>query len=359
MKKFSIYVMAALALCLTACDDDYNKHIADPQAYPQENQQNIEGFTVSFDSGLSQGIVLDEATVEELTINIATVSATPDLSENQSTRLGRLQLATTSDFSDYIEVEAMYDESTLYISGEILDETVKSLYGKAAEERDIYMRVYIYIVEGSSASMIPTPAESGVVKVVPIQEGSYLWVLGDHQGWSMDNPAPRLSSNDEVVYEGFLYLNGGFKLTGENGWDDDDYIWGKGATDGLLESPGGNLEATPGFYRLVVDLENLTYEIIPATTWGIIGNATPGGWDNETPMTYDSQANTWSVTLDMIEGGEYKFRANNDWVISVGGSASSLIYNAGNLTFDQSSGNYTIVMYLENDLNSYCTITAN
>ena len=64
------------------------------------------------------------------------------------------------------------------------------------------------------------------------------------------------------------------------------------------------------------------------TTWGIIGDATPGGWNSDTPMTYDAVNQVWKVTCNMVSTGSYKFRANNAWAIDFGMDPSNnkLVY---------------------------------
>lgn len=74
-------------------------------------------------------------------------------------------------------------------------------------------------------------------------------------------------------------------------------------------------------------------------------------------MSYDLATNSWSVTTNLIPGG-FKFRANNDWDINVGGSESQLVFGGDNLPVTE-AGSYTITLYLSNDETSYCTIVKN
>lgn len=120
-----------------------------------------------------------------------------------------------------------------------------------------------------------------------------------------------------------------------------------------------------GYYQFTANLNTMQYTLSP-TTWGIIGDATPGGWDNSTPMTYNASTGVWTVTANMIAGGSWKFRANNSWALNFGispdgkltyadhpvlGSVSGL----NNITVP-SDGNYTITLDLH-DANKY-TYTA-
>jgi hypothetical protein len=60
-------------------------------------------------------------------------------------------------------------------------------------------------------------------------------------------------------------------------------------------------------------------------TIGIIGNATPGSWDNDTDMRLMDpekiDKSTWTVTLYLIGGNAVKFRASDAWDVNWGSSA--------------------------------------
>ena len=95
-------------------------------------------------------------------------------------------------------------------------------------------------------------------------------------------------------------------------------------------------------------------------TWGLIGAATPGGWDSETPMTYDAEKGCWSCTV-ALTAGEMKFRANGSWDsgIDLGGSLDDLVFKGGNIAVTD-AGNYLVEMYLQRTSSTqmYCTLTA-
>jgi hypothetical protein len=65
--------------------------------------------------------------------------------------------------------------------------------------------------------------------------------------------------------------------------------------------------------------------ILVKTTWGMIGGATPGGWDKDTPLNYNPSTQSWSVTADMKASGSFKFRANNAWQLDFGLSANGTL----------------------------------
>lgn len=170
-----------------------------------------------------------------------------------------------------------------------------------------------------------TSTLTGTPYVVVIQYSS-LFVPGAYQGWAPDK-APGLSSvKDDKVYEGYVYFREAseFKFTPARNWDSDFGADGVGK----LKVKGGNLSVTaPGYYLLKADLNALTWSATK-TTWGIIGAATSKGWDASTPMTYDSAAGTWTVTLDLKQD-EIKFRANDAWDINLGDTKADGLLEAG------------------------------
>lgn len=56
--------------------------------------------------------------------------------------------------------------------------------------------------------------------------------------------------------------------------------------------------------------------------WGIIGSATPTGWNSDTNMDYDLATKTYSITMDMIVGA-YKFRLDDGWGTNYGSSSAT------------------------------------
>jgi hypothetical protein len=205
-----------------------------------------------------------------------------------------------------------------------------------------------------------TPYQS-VEVVLPL-----LAVTGNHQGWS-PSTAPLLAASapEATDFEGFVWLDGEYKFvapdaSGNFEWGNTD--WGDdGSFTGILvEQDEVNCNATEaGYYQVWANTGTLTYGANP-TVWGVIGSATPGGWDNSTEMAYDNATGTWSVTLDLEGGQEFKFRANNAWDINFGDSGidGSLEYGGDNIPVEV-SGSYTIILDLSQPRAYTYTITQN
>ena len=168
-------------------------------------------------------------------------------------------------------------------------------------------------------------------------------------GWEPNLAIPmRLYGEDsKTTFESFEYITvdgDGFKfLPTQDGWDGD---LGLGGAEGTLAPGGDNLEVeADGFYRVRIDTEALTYELLE-TSWGVIGDATPGGWDTDTDMTFEGGRGTYTWTVTMpLQPGELKFRANDDWDINLGGAQSNLTFGGDNIAISD-AGTYQIELNL-------------
>lgn len=149
-----------------------------------------------------------------------------------------------------------------------------------------------------------------------------LYMAGDANGWKHSDV---LNSEDGVHYTGYMYLNqNGFKFCTQKNRDGTNY---GGAFFGESED---NIMMTQeaGFYQVDVDLSAKTYTLSPFTI-GIIGDATPTGWDSDTDMTYNPEERCWELKNVTLSDGEMKFRHKNDWSLSWGGELDNLTTQNG------------------------------
>jgi hypothetical protein len=196
------------------------------------------------------------------------------------------------------------------------------------------------------------------LKVTTYLPFMYLWVPGDYQGWN-PSTAPQLGATvpDLLNYEGYVNVPAGgsfeFKMTNEPDWNH--IAYGGDAT--TLSTSGGNLKWPDGagYYYVKANPTALTWSATK-TTWAIIGDATPGGWGSDTPMTYDPVNNVWVINSVALSANSLKFRANNAWDINLGGNLNKLSYGGDNIPIS-SAGNYKIVLDLSHPLKYTATLT--
>ena len=166
-----------------------------------------------------------------------------------------------------------------------------------------------------------------------------LYMAGDANGWDHSDV---LNSDDGVHFTGYMYLNQkGFKFSTQPNWDGTNY----GAD--FDTAPGaGNIVITEdaGFYQVDVDLSAKTCTLSPFSI-GIIGNATPSGWDSDTDMTYNPEERCWEIKGVELSDGEMKFRANDAWTLNWGGELDNLKQDDPNIAV--AAGTYDIKLYID------------
>lgn len=167
------------------------------------------------------------------------------------------------------------------------------------------------------------------------------------------------SLKSDEVYEGYVNmvkdgdaaLGVDFKVV-KVAWGNGEY--GSNVAGALILGGGGNIPlATGGYYKVNVDLNALTYSTTKITRWGVIGDATAGGWDSDQAMTYDLETNKWTVTL-ALTAGNIKFRANNAWDVEYGddGPDLKLNFKGANIPIAE-VGTYTITLDLVGPVYKY------
>ena len=119
---------------------------------------------------------------------------------------------------------------------------------------------------------------------------------------------------NEVDNQGFKFVEG---VNGVYDWGNPD--WGK-SDDGVLVIEGeSNITVDEdGLYFIQADTGAGTYSTT-LMSLGLIGEATPTGWGSDTDFIYDVTNNVLSLDINLVNGKEYKVRANDDWVIGFPG----------------------------------------
>lgn len=210
-----------------------------------------------------------------------------------------------------------------------------------------------------SASTVPAVYSNTYILIVT-PYGLDLYVPGAYQGWD-PSTAPIIApvAGEAGLYEGYVNITGSgiqyFKYTNAPDFNHTNYGDGGNGTFSTDGNAAGLSVPSGGYYELTANLNNNTWTATE-TNWGIIGDATPGGWDNDTPMAYDPNTQTWTVTADMKAAGSFKFRANDAWIVDFGIDGNGKLHYADNPFFGYtdglnnltvpSDGNYTITLDL-------------
>lgn len=272
--------------------------------------------------------------------------------------VGKLKESTGSTSEEIIvpiEV-AVFQSTTASIKMSVINEAVLKMDAVANNENTIEFSIQAYLTETSerigSSNKIDVVITPFKINYLPA-----IYVAGSNQSAPNWNPptAPELPlvDGDKGIYKGFTYFhidNAEFKFLGQKSWGE--YEWS--GTLAKLVPKGGegaiNIKdiTVRGMYFFSVDLPNLSATNAAITRIGIIGDATPTGWDTpDTGLTVDATGYIWTANnIQMITDKEYKVRANDAWGIDYGGVADALVLKGGNIKFTQATGAYTVKLDL-------------
>ncbi len=287
-------------------------------------------------------IVLDK----EAPTTVATSVSWTDY--NYGTEVSYLVEIAKKGSAEYVAAGSISDDTALdLITKDFNDAVLKlGLPVEVASEIDIRISASTTSVGGTLLAV----SEPVTITVTPYVAFKDLFLVGEATapGWNTNNNNPALfrdpNNTNKFYYTGYFNA-GGFKVLeklGDNTWHPQ---WGP--KDGVLiasnpdasNEPGTFVIPTAGYYTFEMDIMEKTFSITPYdasgatnhTDIGIIGDATPDGWNSDTDLVQSTfDAHQWSLHGVTLGAGEIKFRANNDWAINWG--AGTLI--SGKATLD-------------------------
>ncbi|MEI6408164.1 MAG: SusE domain-containing protein [Bacteroidota bacterium] len=342
MKKY-LFLLGLSVLAFTACKDD--------EVGPVLKVNSTQAFT-SPAGGTSY--VLTAAKASEIFANFAWTAA--DFGFNAAVTYTVEMDIAGKNFAEPVTVGSTSGLSLSTITNEKINTflfVTKALPGEEAV--DVEFRVAANVNADVPTIYSPT-IKLNVTPYTIVVVYPKLQVPGSYQSpqWDPTNDNTVIYSvKSDERYEGYVNFpadNSKFKFTKGKAWA---VNWGDTGADGSLNPDGADISAgIAGVYKLNVDLNTLTYSST-RTDWGLIGSATPDGWNSDQNMTYNADANKWSITLNLV-AGDIKFRANDDWAINFGddGANKSLEYGGANIAV-AAAGNYTIDLLLNQAVYSY------
>ncbi|MEX2478784.1 MAG: SusE domain-containing protein [Gracilimonas sp.] len=341
MKKLNLFIFVLASLFVFAsCEDSLGPTLSTNIQEPS--------FT---NAPSGESFVLTEENSEEIALELEWSKPGVGFRTEASYTVEMAEAGT--EFADPASL-AQTSANSISMTVEQLNNRMLAAGFPANVESEIDVRVVTEINEevetiySSPISMSVTPYFVDVSYPEIYLPGSYQDESGYGSEWTPQDAPALTSIEDNDQYEGYVYMANAdnyFKITPIRDWAEGDY--GSPNSNGTLE-PGtqdNNINiADAGYYKMNVDLENLTYEVLN-TDWGLIGDAT-GSWDNDTDMTYDPVEKVW--TLDVtLSTGYIKFRANDAWNLDYGDNEGDGILEQGGSDIEiTASGDYTVVLNL-------------
>jgi len=199
---------------------------------------------------------------------------------------------------------------------------------KLSDEKSVYSNVLPLTVT-AFATILDLSTEWGVV--------------GDATPGGWGNPdIPDLpfykTDNPDIIVAYVTLRDGEIKFRKNNDWTEN---YGDDGLDGTLDSGGANIPVTAGTYKITIDWSNNSYTIEPYS-WGIVGDATPNGWNGpDLQLTYNPYNDDWKAAVTLT-AGDIKFRLNNDWTVNYGDTGADGTLEAGGDNITVAAGNYIV-----------------
>jgi starch-binding outer membrane protein SusE/F len=204
--------------------------------------------------------------------------------------------------------------------------------------------------------------------VTPINLASWIYIVGQFQGWSTSSADSLISASSNGIYTGVIDFppsspgQNGFLILPTRSFNTK-YATAGGPDTATTSSTyptqfvtGGDnnffVKTQGGYYILTLNTNTNILTIVPADSYSLIGSATPGtAWSTDTQMKFinDGKDNWVANNIPMIVG-EYKFRLDDAWNTSWGPSATagtvvtSGAVGDGNIQLT-SAGNYDFTLY--------------
>ena len=166
----------------------------------------------------------------------------------------------------------------------------------------------------------------------------YAYVAVDYPNWDYTTAYLIGDPDGDGVYQGWVQFDEATTYA---------ILDGKDITKVLAQ--GEIADDAKGFVELTMEADGTLSQSWACNTWGVIGDATSGGWSDDTKMEYDKSTRLWTVITSLTDK-EFKFRANSDWTINYGGDGiteNGLALSGNNIKVP-SEGAYIITLDLTN-----------
>ncbi len=225
----------------------------------------------------------------------------------------------------------------------------------APEEQASDVKIFVTAFSETYPNGVPSAPVSVKVTTYNTTYPDAMYLPGSYQGWKPEEAKSiPLSPWAKGYYEAFFSFgeddgnNIEFKFSPVPAWENDFGFEGvtvsteKGFAVVSSNVVGSSNVVVPsGLYRIALNRKMNTLNMLQIKTVGMIGDATVGGWSEETKMEFDPATMKYTVVTNLFNGKGYKFRINDDWDYSIGNDGT---FSGGDFTFDKEDGEYKVVL---------------
>lgn len=370
MKKLSIFLMSAIALAFTSCDD-YTFESPAPQSNPQEEMLLIESVNSAVSPGgdMKSG-ALDLNTFKDKEINVINIGKIEKLPEGQNFDVV-MQIALTEDFAKAENLNVKLNDGV----GSVLanDWAAAHLkFSKSPKAKTTYYRFIVSMIKGAQKVRIGDASTffcAGKTDVTPypsnlvIEEAYYLlgtineWSVAkavkfDHTGDVYDNPTftIKVDISPEQAKNGWWW-----KIVPQSTFATGNWVDAANSAYGVVENGSeemsGMLFARPsatedcgagcikqaGQWLITINLEEGTY----AFTSAVDRLYTPGdanGWNQGASQVLRTSDYANYSGYAILSPNGFKFSSAPDWDHTNYG----LTAEEGKLSVDPQAGNLVV-----------------
>lgn len=135
-------------------------------------------------------------------------------------------------------------------------------------------------------------------------------VTGDDTGWGTDVDMTQSATDTAVWTLDVTLFKGKIKFRKNHDWT---INWGSVEfPKGTGIQGGADIPVFAGKYLIIFNTVTGVYDFQVESPIGLIGSATPNGWNSDTNMYKDTSANGYFLQINLTEG-KVKFRKNDSW----------------------------------------------
>ena len=334
MKKIinSLFALVIVSIGFTSCEDISDRVIVNT---------DVEASTELIIQETTP-LVLLEVDQDEIALN--TNWAEPDFGFDAAPTYKLLVDLATGDFSGAVTLDVGDNLEKSFTTLE-LNSIALGLGAEADMASDLSLKLQGYVggqllINSSAKTINVTPYSS-------ILDLTTRWgVVGSAANdWGATPDLPFFTTSTAGILVAYVNLiDGEIKFREDSLWTNN---YGDTGVDGTLDAGGDNIAVTAGSYKILMNLNDLTYTI-EKFSLGIVGSAyNDWGATTDFALTYDSYSDQFRGIVKLLDG-EMKFRMDNDWATAYGeGSAGFLDSAGGNIA--TTAGRYIVTVNL-NDL---------
>ena len=336
----SLFTLIVISISFTSCEDLSDRIVLNA---------NVEASTELIIQE-NTPIVLLEANQTEIALN--TSWAEPDFGFDAAPTY-KLLLAT-GDFSSAVTLDIGDNLEKTFTTVE-LNSIALGLGAEADTASDLSLKPQGFVggqllIDSSSKTINVTPYSS-------ILDLTTRWgVVGSAANdWGATPDLPFFTTSTAGVLVAYVNLiDGEIKFREDSLWTNN---YGDTGADGTLDAGGDNISVTAGPYKILMNLNDLTYTM-ESFSIGIVGSAyNDWGATPDALFTRDwSQPNDniWVLNKVTLLDGEYKFRSNEAWALNYGDTGADGTLDDGGDNIISTAGTYSFVLdFTDPDIPTY------